>query len=199
MKINIKIVLINFLLAVLFFALLSCSSAPTQETHYFVLNPNKTNVQSNEKTNDNIMQVAPIQLAEFLDQPGIVLQTDTHQIEVAHYHRWGEPLKRNMHRYILESLSMRSNQSYINSKQAKNFHSTQTLTITVNEFNGTTDGKALLSGNWSIMNSSSSENVSNYAFRYESKLSTSGYPELVNKLAELLNQLCDDIVNQEPK
>lgn len=183
-----------FIFVCIVFTQQSCSSTPAPEIHYFVLNPtSKTTLKT--KNDSPPILVEPIQLAKYLDQAGIVLQTDTHEIEVANYHRWGEPLKSNLHRYILKTLSAHSSRNYADKTQGGH-SAAQALTITINEFNGTTNGKVLLSGNWNLEKIVSYENLVNHAFQYEAELKTSGYPELVNQLAKLLDQLCSDIVSQ---
>ena len=185
----------------LIFVVIGCSSKPIPETQYFVLNPNTqaTSVsQSNSSENDEnkIVLLKPIKLAEFLDQPGIILLTNTHQIEIAHYHRWGEPLKRSLHRYILDTLTTQSPQhSFRNDDKYYSDQIHQKLEITVNQFHGTTDGSALLSGHWMLQQSDSKTSIVHEPFSYQATLASSGYPELVNQLALLLGQLCNDIAN----
>lgn len=181
------------------FMLSGCSSAPTPETQYFVLTPKTlTTSTATSKTlqNDskNVVVIESIKLAEFLDQSGIILQTDTHQIKVAHYHRWGEQLKRNLHRYISETLGAQLPQ-YVFRNDSKFNPSApyQYLDISIRQFNGTTDGLALLSGHWILKDSDTNTFRINKSFSYQASLSNSGYPELVNHLALLLEQLCNDI------
>ena len=186
-----------FLLIYLFLLICACSSTPTPDTHFFVLTPNTfttSNDQSARTNNssDNTIVLKPIKLAEFLDQPGIILQTDTHEIKVAHYHRWAEPLKRNLHRYVLETLSTQLPLYHFQS--GKNFKEAQThqrLEITVRQFNGTTDGLALFTGHWELIDKNLQS--TKHTFAYRTNLTNSGYPELVNELGKLLNMLCGDI------
>ena len=171
-----------------------CSTS-NQDTQYYVLSPNIP-ITTNELivTNNevNVVVLQPIKIAEFLDQPGIVLQNDNHQIEVAHYHRWGEPLKRNLHRYIFETLSISSPNHIIQSNsEVSSASNSKKLEITINKFNGTTNGLALLSGNWTFSNS----DINKKSFSYHAKLSKDGYPELIKELALLLDQLCNDIAH----
>ena len=171
----------------------ACSSTPKTDIHYFVLNPsinNSTNTSSstnsnldlehetNRSTAINTIELKPIQLAKFLDQPGIVLQTDQHEIKVAHYHRWAEPLKKNLHRYIAQSLGINHTSEHL-----------QTLEIQFQQFQGTQEGGALISGHWKI-------NQVSQPFSYQAPLTKTGYTELVTQLAFLLDQLCADILNQ---
>lgn len=185
----------------LIFVVIGCSSKPIPETQYFVLNPNtqatSTAISKNlENDSKNVVVIKSIKLAEFLDQPGIVLQTDAHQIEIAHYHRWGEPLARGLHRYVLETLTTQLPQhSLLSSNEFSSDLIHQKLDITVNQFNGTTDGSVLLSGHWMLQQSDSKTSIVHEPFSYQASLASSGYPELVNQLALLLGQLCNDIAD----
>ena len=182
----------------LIFIVSACGSAPKLKTQYFVLTPNieapSDNKQNTSQDGKKFVALQPIKIAEYLDQPGIVLQTDNHKIEIAHYHRWGEPLKRNLHRYILETLTAQLPQHvFQNESNLSQTTPDQYIEIVINQFNGTTGGSALLSGFWLINNTDTT--TFKQSFSYHSPLSSSGYPELVNTLASLLDQLCKDIAN----
>ncbi len=186
-----------FLLFCVSFIIYACNSTPAPDTHFFVLTPNAFTTTddlsvSSNVTSDKIVALKPIKLAEFLDQPGIILQTGTHEIEVAHYNRWAEPLQRNLHRYVLQSLATQLPQYHFQTNN--NFQKTEThkeLEITLNQFNGTADGLALLSGHWILVDKNLSP-IKN-TFTYRTKLTDSGYPELVDELGKLLDMLCSDI------
>lgn len=193
--------MIKKVLFCLIFVVSGCSSAPKPETQHFVLTPNtqttstaKSKVLEDESKNIVVLEL--IKLAKFLDQPGIVLQTDTHQIEVAHYYRWGEPLKRNLHRYILETLTAQLPQHTLQNDSKYNPTTPHLyLDISVNQFNGTTNGVALLSGHWILKHTDSMTSIVNKSFSYQASLENSGYPELVTQLASLLEELCTDIAS----
>lgn len=170
---NLKLVTI-FLSFILL--LCACGSTPDSETQYFVLNPNHSNVKISSFP-DNI-RLQPIQLAKFLDQPGIVLQTDQHEIKVAHYHRWAEPLKHNLYRYISQSIGINNTSD-----------ASQTLEVHIQNFQGTAEGNALLSGYWE------SDEIKQ-SFNFKAPLIKPGYSELVKQLAVLLDQLSADIAAQ---
>jgi len=170
---NIKIII--FLSSLILF-LSACGTTPDTETHYFVLSPNQNTISNRVVTGS--IELKPIQLAKFLDQPGIVLQTDQHKIKVANFHRWGEPLKKNIHRYISQSTGIASNTQL-----------TQSLEVHIQQFHGTHDGSALVSGYWKFKNI-------HHPFSYQAPLAKTGYAELVKQLAIQLDQLCMDIADQ---
>jgi len=186
MKKIITICLIMFLSA--------CGSNPPPETQYFVLTPHaQTNIPTNENSN-KIVVLEPIKLAEFLDQPGIVMQTNSHQIKVAHYHRWAEPLKRNIRRFIADTLNGNLRNSVVQDEINLNVdEDVLSLKITVNQFNGKTDGSAILSGDWKLIGESNNTVLKTDTYNYNASLSNEGYTELVNQLAHNLEQLCSDL------
>lgn len=155
----------------------ACNSIPKEETHYFVLNSSKSTALNAALSSETIT-LQPVRLAKYLDQPGIVLQTDQHKIKVAHFHRWAEPLKYNLHRYINQSIGF----SITN-------EAPHTLEVYFQNFNGTQNGSAIVSGYWVF-------NQKQHPFSYQASLTTSGYTELVMQLALLLDQLCADIAAQ---
>jgi uncharacterized lipoprotein YmbA len=191
--------MIQKVLFCLIFIVIGCSSAPKPEIQHFLLTPN-IQATNTDKPNSlqnglkNIMVLDSINLAEFLDQSGIVLQKNAHQIEVAHYNRWGEPLKHNLHRYILETLTTQLPQlSLLSENKINSGLAHQKLEITFNQFNGTIDGLALLSGHWMLKQSDAKTYMLNNSFSYQTTLENSGYPELVKQLANLLDQLCNEL------
>lgn len=179
---------------------LGCSSSPKIETQQYLLVPSKQMSDADAsiqkaRAKKQLIIVEPIQLATYLDQPGIILMTDKHQIEVAHYHRWAEPLDQNIHRFMLEVLSVNSTDLSFqrNSKFSKQ-QSHFLLNIEFDQFNGTSTGKALVGGSWSMINSETNELVMSDSFHYDQAMSESGYVELVNQLAIVLENLSLEIM-----
>lgn len=179
--------------------IVGCSGAPKIETQLFLLTPttHKTSIDNKKQQGQNakkIIVIEPIKLAEFLDQAGIVLQTDKHQIEVAHYHRWAEPLKQNIHRFILQTLSAESTEySFQKYTKIARQISHLVLSLEVNQFNGTSTGVAMLSGHWELKDPKLNKLIMTESFYYEEPIPESGYPQLVTQLALILENLCVDI------
>jgi uncharacterized lipoprotein YmbA len=180
--------------------IVGCSGSPKIETQLYLLTPtthkSSTDISKQQTQNaKNIIVLESIKLAEFLDQPGIVLQTDKHQIQVAHYHRWAEPLSQNIHRFILETLSSQSTK-YSFQKQTKFAKEVShlVLSLEVNQFNGTSEGVAMLSGHWELKDSKLNKLIMTKSFYFEEPMTESGYPELVNQLALMLDKICVNIL-----
>ena len=191
--------MMKYIWPIIILSVVGCSGAPKIETQYFLLTP-ATQQSSAEKNSaaeidpHKLIILEPVFLAEYLDQPGIVLQTDQHQIEVAHYHRWAEPLKRNIHRFVLETLAtQKTDYSFQPSTNFSRELTSLTLSLHINQFNGSAASAAILSGHWVLKQTKSNELVNTMPFSYEAPLEQDGYPELVAQLANLLETLCKDI------
>jgi uncharacterized lipoprotein YmbA len=176
------------------FFVFGCSSSPKIDTHQYLLNPDTHNAASDNTQHDlqgskQIIIVEPITLATYLNQRGIVLLTDKHEIKVAHYHRWAEPLDENIHRYMLTVLSESSSRFAFQAASrstAQNAH--LKLHITIDQFKGTSDGRALVAGDWQLNDTKENTPIAADSFSYEESLAESGYIELVNQLALMLDK-----------
>ena len=184
---------------IIIIAITACSGTPKLETQYFLLTPTVQNqATANDKhqheNSKKLILIEPIKLAEYLDQPGIVLHTGDHQIQVAHYHRWAEPLKQNLRRFILQTLSSTTT-SFVFQTDSKLLKkdSALSLSIEVTNFNGTSSGVTLLAGRWMLKNIKTGELMVTEAFHYQNTLQRDGYDEMVAQLAFSLHELCDDI------
>ena len=191
--------MMKYIWPIIILSVVGCSGAPKIETQYFLLTP-ETQQSSEEKSSDaetnvhKLIILEPIVLAEYLDQPGIVLQTDQHQIEIAHYHRWAEPLKRNIHRFVIETLATQKMEYSLQPSTTFSRDVTSlSLSLHINQFNGSVSSAALLSGHWTLKQTKSNELIKTVTFSHEAPLKQSGYPELVAQLANLLEILCKDI------
>lgn len=185
----------KYTLALLIVLIAGCSGSPKIDTQYYLLMPDIRRVSAeNEKQSTNIKTqviiLNRIGLATYLDQQGIVLLTDRHQIKVAHYHRWAEPLDQNIYRFMLETLSAHASKYQYHKKSGSSDHmSNLELSVEFDQFNGTSKGDALVAGNWQLRDTSQNTLIISESFYYDQPLPEDGYSALVNELAGILNQI----------
>ena len=181
-------------MVILNFIHFGCSSSPKIDTRYYLLNPDTHNAPSdNSQLNlqgaKQIVIVEPITLATYLNQRGIVLLTDKHEVKVAHYHRWAEPLDENIHRYMLTVLSQSSSKFAFHAASKSTAQNAYLkLHISIDQFKGTSDGRALVAGDWQLNDTKENIRVAADSFSYEEPLTETGYTELVNRLASILDK-----------
>lgn len=155
--------------------LCGCAEVKPPQTHYYLLSPTLP---------DAVAFSAPLrveaEVAQFLNHGQVIIQTTPRQIRRSHYHRWAEPLPGLIERYIERRLQARLALPLPR----------PTLNLIIDRFNGSTQGKVWLSGQWW------NEPTSPRRFNYQAELKTGDYPQLVATLEQLLDQLCDDLARQ---
>ena len=177
-----------------------CSSTPKIVTHQYLLMPDPyldgATTGTKSQSQDEIISIKPIRLASYLNQRGIILLTNKHEINVAHYHRWAEPLDENIHRFMLLTMSANTTRYvFQNSAGSSSQDTNLTLSIEFDQFNGTADGQAMVSGKWQLYDTDKNDVLVSDTFHYNQTMSESGYAELVNQFALILNQISLQIVS----
>ncbi|MDH3771866.1 MAG: PqiC family protein [Nitrospirota bacterium] len=86
--------------------LLGCGTS--QPSHFYLLQalpPDSTSDISERKSSSLSLGLGPLTLPHYLNRPKIVTQTGVHEVELAQFHKWAEPLSENMSNVMAENLS----------------------------------------------------------------------------------------------
>ncbi len=170
----------------------ACSSAPTQTTSYLLapLTPEKT---LDYTASTPVVVLAPVSMDNLLENQGIVYQTSATQTVVARQHLWAEGLSAQLNNRLLQGLRQtQGNYWIVRSNPQINTPSALTLLVSFNQFNGSYDGNAVISGEWTLLNSQGSL-LQSQPFSYREPLADNGYPALVNALSKATDQLTADM------
>lgn len=114
-----------------------------------------------------------VDVAGYLDQAGVVVETAPTSVHAARSHLWAEPLPNQLRRALRHHLA------------TAGAPAEGRLTVSVTRFQGTTDGNARVSGQWRYQGESSGQNESleqSGHFDITRPLNRDGYPELVARL-----------------
>lgn len=171
--------MMRFFLILFALMLMACASTPDPQIHsYFLEIKDEAKPDS---TKISIIDVK-VQVAHYLAQPGIVLQTGPNQLTAAHYHRWAEPLTEGIRRVLTRQLNLNST-----------LESGITVSVELFRFHGTRDGNALVAGRWSIYDGQKPQPLHQQTFDLKQPLSQAGYEALVQTLSALLDSVGRDI------
>ena len=90
-------------LAVVFlvFVLVGCASTPP--TRFYVLSPEKGQGMGGGPCVS--IGIGPVKIPDYLDRSGIVTCITAHEIRVAEFNKWAEPLEENFPRVLAENLT----------------------------------------------------------------------------------------------
>ncbi|MDT8309851.1 MAG: ABC-type transport auxiliary lipoprotein family protein [Methylophaga sp.] len=170
--------------AVFFVVLLAaCAKQPVENHRYFL--PEADLIQHAGKPATRFLQIRNIQLADFLNDGGLVLQLDDITLNQAKNHLWAD----NLHQQINRALQDRLNQQ----QQVFTVVGPQTdadlqLSLVIDAFHGRHDGLALTSGQWQL-HTAEGERVLLQNFHLQTELREPGYPALVRALGVNLDAL----------
>jgi uncharacterized lipoprotein YmbA len=139
--------------------------------------------------------IGPVVMPEYLDRPQIVTQTGGHEIRVAEFDRWGEPLKESFTRVLAGNLSIMVGTDRIAFFPWKGGGSIDyRVTMDVTRFDGELAGNVTLEARWVLIAGEGDRVVT----VKHSTLSTpvadvGGYEGLVAAQSQLLAQLSREI------
>lgn len=172
------------------FSLLSCSSTATKPT-YYVLAPAQASMSEKQPDlNRPLVIIQPIHLADFLEQTGLVMQTQEHQLQYAHSHLWAENLDEGITKALLQDLKAADLDYTVSAdyrwlaEQAR-----YEIQITIDQFNATDHSSVVMDGSYWIIDTETKAIVVNRDFNYQQELQENGYEHAVSKLRELTAQL----------
>jgi uncharacterized lipoprotein YmbA len=167
-----------------------CASAPAETTRY-LLRP-ATLPASGVTTDGTKVGIGSVQVASYLDQPGIVLETAPLEVHPAYYHEWAEPLGEGVRRYLRTALSRDLGFEVADDSSGRRNWSYE-VRVTIDEFHGTLSGEARLVAAWQILPQSSATPLHAARFVDREPLGRDGYAGLVEAERRLLDRFAKAI------
>lgn len=188
------------------FVTLGCSSTDTTLKYYSLnaVDSQPKNVKTIEKHNDNIFVVInSVELADFLNTGGLVMQIDSHQINISNQHRWGDKLPKAIATHLIASLSNKESKLYIEPKNSNNSrHADKYLSLSFEQFTVTnqasgSNNETVISGTYNIESKSEDKHIDSKKtfFDIRQPLTQDGYNHAVENFKASLNTLSKQIQN----
>ena len=173
-------------LVFIFLWMLGCSSTPQAKTSYLLRS--EASLESAEMVTKPVAYLGVLELANYLDQPGLVTETQPGQVHSARQHQWAEPLQTSLRAFLAMELSSAMKAPVLKQKHVS--ADELRVDVTIDLLHGTADGRAVLVAYWSLVADGERK-----AFRYvESQtLDGVGYAALVAAESALLVDLADAI------
>lgn len=161
--------------------LTGCSSSVV-ETHYYQLATNiySINKEGNqERIIDKSIWISQVNVADFLNQQGIVYQTSRVEYSVANSNLWLTALSDQIRSTLMHDLSIML-PDYLVTNEVKS-NSTKKVALKIDSFHGTYAGNAVVAGQWIVTERDGDTRVKN--FSCSKPLTKNGYPALVETLS----------------
>lgn len=127
----------------------------SRPSHFYLLralSSSSVSGPSDTKASSLSFGLGPVTLPKYLDRPQIVTQAGGHEIELAEFHKWAEPLSENVSHVLAENLSV-----ILSTDRIEQYPWRRTtpvdyqIVVDILQFDGTRGGEAVLSARWSLL------------------------------------------------
>ena len=176
---------IAYLLLVL--VLLTGCASQTSEPSFYLLRSSQDLSSTTLKTSRSF-SLGTVEIAAYLDQPGLVMETADGQMHPASQHLWAEPVFDGVGNFLATEIALANGEELLPTKLTSH---TTAVNIRIDQLHGTLDGKALIVAYWSLVRSD--EVIALNRFSSTRALQTSGYGALVDAEKDLLTELAQKI------
>lgn len=185
---------------------LGCSSTDTSIQYYSLnaIGSQTENVKTIKKSEDSIFVVINnIELADFLSTGGLVMQIDSHQLNISNQHRWGDKLEKAIYSHLLTSLSNEDSKIYIESKNSNNrLLADKYLSLSFEQFTVTdqalgANNETVVAGTYTIMSKIKGQDMESEKIFFDIRqpLTQDGYNHAVENFKHSLDRLSKQIQN----
>ncbi|MCE2595900.1 ABC-type transport auxiliary lipoprotein family protein [Motilimonas cestriensis] len=185
-------------IAILSASLMGCSQTPTLPSQYYALGADDLVVAAIAPRSRGTLVLKPVELPDYLNNSGVVMQLDDNQVHIAEQHLWAGALNQQLDRLSNEAMALHLPQwSVVESAKFYPESGDQywILSISVNRFQGRLEGVAVASGRWNLVAPNGKE-VKDERFNYQLDVPSKDYPGIVEKLKENWLTLSHDIALQ---
>ena len=175
-----------------FFALLliACAGSSPPRTQYLLrAEPAE---QSGRVEAPVLVGLGRVTVAPYLDQSGIVVETEAGQVQAAREHQWAEPLGAGLRSYLRAEMSAALGYD-VSASPADLVQWDYTVDVYVDRLHGSMAGTAVLDASYRITPRPGAGDVAAYRFSRSASLPREGYPGLVDAEADLVRQLAQAI------
>jgi uncharacterized lipoprotein YmbA len=168
--------------------LAACASAPPEHSTY-LLRSDK-GIESKQLSFDSGAYLGGLTLADYIDQPGLVLNQGQGKIHAARHHEWAEPLRVSLRQFLSTEISAQLGRDVPPYKPTAK--ADQRVDVSIDQLHGDANGEAVILAYWSV---TTEEGTQTHQFSARVALSADGYDGLVVAEKNLLQQLATAIAS----
>ena len=167
---------------------LGCASSALQTTHYLL--PMELPAVGAQLESAVPTGLGRVTVASYLAQPGLAIETETHEIRAARQHLWAEPLEDGLRRFLRNEISKALGYD-IGADATQQRRWERTIDVSIDRMHGDLKGQARIVARWRV--TPKGGDPSTYRFAATQPLPRSGYPGLVDAEIALARQLAGAI------
>ena len=173
----------------------ACASDPPPRTQYLLRAELPSETSQIEAPVAIVL--SRVTVASYLRSPGLVVESEEHQVRPARYHVWAEPLDEGLRRYLRTEISNVLGFA-IRSDASNRAGWDYAVDVVIDQLHGTLSGQARIVASWRISRADGSE-VAAYVLSTSEPLAVGGYQGLVNAQIALAQHLAARIAESLQK
>ena len=180
------------LLSTIVLLLLACAGKTPVTTRYLL----PASVPQGTQRVDAPVWVAlgRIQVAPYLNQAGLVVETDAHQVRPARYHKWAEPLGDGLRRFLSTEVSAALGYD-VAADTSQRGSWDYSIDVSIDRLHGTLSGDAVLVARWQLRPAPGKGEAVAFRFAQSEPLPREGYAGLVEAEIALVRQLANGMAD----
>ncbi len=180
---------------VILLSVLGCGTS--QPSHFYLLramSPSSVSGLSETKPSSLSFGLGPVTIPKYLDRPQIVTQSGAHEVELAEFHKWAEPLSGNVSHVLAENLSVLLSTDRIQQYPWPGSTSLDCqISVDVLQFDGILGGEAALAARWSLLSDDGKTALTTRKTHVTHHPTSRDYTALVEAMSQNLEDLSREI------
>jgi uncharacterized lipoprotein YmbA len=174
----------------------ACGSAPPTPTEYYVLAPSASmEDRVVEHANKPTVVIENVELAAYLKQPGLIIQSGSNQLTVSRNHLWAESLELALPKALVRDLQQQSdNYSYYLKSLDWVGQADYRLRLRIDSLQATDQGEVVTSGRYQVIPGTSPASSVFVDFNFHRDLQQDGYTHTVEQMQVLLSEIAGAIL-----
>ena len=174
---------------------LGCGTS--QPSHFYLLrslSPDSVSSLSEPKQSNISLGLGPITFPKYLDRPQIVTKASAHEVELAEFHKWAEPLNENVSHVLAENLSaLLSTDRIVQYPWKRPDQPDYQLSLNVIQLDGKKNQEAKLKVRWTLTGDDGNTLLLQKTSQFSEILRSPEYEELVEAMSHMLASLSEEI------
>jgi len=171
----------------------------TQPTHFYLLramDSSTNSVMLETKKSGVSLGLGPISFPKYLDRPHIVTRISSHEIDLAEFHKWAEPLEDNVANVLDENLSaLLSTDRIVQYPWQRSNLPDYQLSLDVIQLDGQKNQEAMLKVRWTLVADDGKRLLQKKTSQFSEILRGSEYEDLVEAMSRMLASFSQEIAD----
>lgn len=138
--------------------------------------------------------VGPVDLAEYIDRPNLIVENHPRDFQAAADHRWAGDLESQIAELTASNLGRRLKTGNVHRYPSPgNTRADYQVSLSIRQFHGGADGYAVIEATWQVRALPERRLLATHSFSDRQALAKDGYPALIEAQSKLLARLADAI------